>query len=246
MRDSPTCGRWPMRQRMKCCTCGRAWATTRARETCSALRSRCATRTAGSFPDDIEQVAALPGIGRSTAGAILALSRDQPHPDPRRQCAARADALFRAAGANRREGAGARCCGSAPRNSPRGRTWPATRRRSWISAQRCARVPGRPAPSVRWQRRCQAHALGQAAGFSRTAQGAAAARAGGLDAARATRRWQCPPGAAPGAAASGVDCGRRRSSRHGRKWSGPWSRPHAWCLAAPGRTARTCSRTSTS
>lgn len=31
------------------------------------------------FPKDIEAVMALPGIGRSTAGAILALSFDQPH-----------------------------------------------------------------------------------------------------------------------------------------------------------------------
>jgi A/G-specific adenine glycosylase len=34
----------------------------------------------GEFPVDFDSVAALPGIGRSTAGAILALSRDQSHP----------------------------------------------------------------------------------------------------------------------------------------------------------------------
>jgi A/G-specific adenine glycosylase len=34
----------------------------------------------GAFPTDFEAVAALPGVGRSTAGAILALSLDQPHP----------------------------------------------------------------------------------------------------------------------------------------------------------------------
>lgn len=34
----------------------------------------------GVFPEDFDAVAALPGIGRSTAGAILALSRDQSHP----------------------------------------------------------------------------------------------------------------------------------------------------------------------
>ncbi len=34
----------------------------------------------GVFPTDFEAVAALPGIGRSTAGAILALSGDQHHP----------------------------------------------------------------------------------------------------------------------------------------------------------------------
>ncbi|MGI9233739.1 MAG: A/G-specific adenine glycosylase [Woeseiaceae bacterium] len=34
----------------------------------------------GVFPDTLDAVNALPGIGRSTAGAILALSRDQRHP----------------------------------------------------------------------------------------------------------------------------------------------------------------------
>jgi A/G-specific adenine glycosylase len=34
----------------------------------------------GVFPTDFEAVAALPGVGRSTAGAILALSLDQSHP----------------------------------------------------------------------------------------------------------------------------------------------------------------------
>lgn len=34
----------------------------------------------GEFPDDIDAVMALPGIGRSTAGAILALSRGARHP----------------------------------------------------------------------------------------------------------------------------------------------------------------------
>lgn len=34
----------------------------------------------GVFPDDIEALVALPGIGRSTAGAILSLSHDQRHP----------------------------------------------------------------------------------------------------------------------------------------------------------------------
>jgi A/G-specific adenine glycosylase len=34
----------------------------------------------GVFPEEFDSVAALSGVGRSTAGAILALSRDQPHP----------------------------------------------------------------------------------------------------------------------------------------------------------------------
>ena len=37
-------------------------------------------RHGGRFPLTFEAVAALPGIGRSTAGAILALSRDERHP----------------------------------------------------------------------------------------------------------------------------------------------------------------------
>jgi A/G-specific adenine glycosylase len=37
-------------------------------------------RFGSSFPTDIEEVMALPGIGRSTAGAILALSAGQRHP----------------------------------------------------------------------------------------------------------------------------------------------------------------------
>ena len=45
---------------------------------------RCARvirdRHGGLFPEDIAAVEALPGIGRSTAGAILSLSRNQHHP----------------------------------------------------------------------------------------------------------------------------------------------------------------------
>ena len=37
-------------------------------------------RHGGEFPDEIEAVMALPGIGRSTAGAILAISRGQRQP----------------------------------------------------------------------------------------------------------------------------------------------------------------------
>jgi A/G-specific adenine glycosylase len=34
----------------------------------------------GTFPDNIDDVIALPGIGRSTAGAVLSISRNQRHP----------------------------------------------------------------------------------------------------------------------------------------------------------------------
>jgi A/G-specific adenine glycosylase len=39
-----------------------------------------AAQHGGDFPVRFEDVADLPGVGRSTAGAILALSRDEPHP----------------------------------------------------------------------------------------------------------------------------------------------------------------------
>jgi len=37
-------------------------------------------RHGGEYPTDFGSVAALPGVGRSTAGAVLALSQDQSHP----------------------------------------------------------------------------------------------------------------------------------------------------------------------
>src|ERR1700692_250998 len=45
-----------------------------------ACAQRLVAQHGGDFPTDIEAVTALPGIGRSTAGAILALSRNQRHP----------------------------------------------------------------------------------------------------------------------------------------------------------------------
>jgi A/G-specific adenine glycosylase len=39
-----------------------------------------AAKYGGEFPDTLEAVQALPGIGRSTAGAILAISKSQRHP----------------------------------------------------------------------------------------------------------------------------------------------------------------------
>ena len=39
-----------------------------------------ATKYAGKFPESLEEVVALPGIGRSTAGAILSLALGQHHP----------------------------------------------------------------------------------------------------------------------------------------------------------------------
>ena len=58
---------------MRCCTCGRAWAITRARGTCTAPRS-ARGRHAAQLPEDPEALERLPGIGRSTAAAIVALA----------------------------------------------------------------------------------------------------------------------------------------------------------------------------
>jgi len=41
---------------------------------------RIVSEHGGRFPREVDEVAALPGIGRSTAGAILALACDQPQP----------------------------------------------------------------------------------------------------------------------------------------------------------------------
>ena len=45
-----------------------------------ACAQRVVAEYGGQLPPDITQLAALPGIGRSTAGAILALAHDQRHP----------------------------------------------------------------------------------------------------------------------------------------------------------------------
>ena len=68
---------WRLHRWMKCCTCGRDLAITRGRGTCTAPRSRIRDEYAGEFPRGFAQVEALPGIGRSTAGAILALSHGE-------------------------------------------------------------------------------------------------------------------------------------------------------------------------
>ncbi|HET7674262.1 MAG TPA: A/G-specific adenine glycosylase, partial [Gammaproteobacteria bacterium] len=51
----------------------------RARNLHRAAQIVCADH-GGKLPRDIDALTALPGIGRSTAGAILALSRDERHP----------------------------------------------------------------------------------------------------------------------------------------------------------------------
>ena len=83
---------------MTCYTYGRVWVTTPEHATCIAPHACIRDEFDGEFPKTFEQVASLPGIGRSTAGAILALSRGRAISDPRRQRQARAVAIFRGGG----------------------------------------------------------------------------------------------------------------------------------------------------
>ena len=65
--------RWsisPTRRWMKCCTCGPDWVITRARNLHKAAQ-QVATQHGGEFPQTFDEVAGFPGVGRSTAGAIL-------------------------------------------------------------------------------------------------------------------------------------------------------------------------------
>ncbi len=65
---------------MRCCIFGPGlgyYARARNLRACAQV---LVARHGGEFPTDIDAVTALPGIGRSTAGAILALSRGERHP----------------------------------------------------------------------------------------------------------------------------------------------------------------------
>ena len=69
-----------MRRSTTCSGCGPGSATTRGRATSIAPRSWCGTATAERCRAISAHSSPLPGIGRSTAGAILALSHGDRHP----------------------------------------------------------------------------------------------------------------------------------------------------------------------
>ena len=119
---------------------GPASATTRARETCIARPQEIVARHDGQLPASLDDLMALPGIGRSTAGAILALAVRTAAPDPRRQREARAGAgVPRRGGAGFERGPAAALAARGRRRRPPSAS-PPTRRPSWISAPRCARA----------------------------------------------------------------------------------------------------------
>ena len=99
-------------------------------------------RHGGEFPRKLEEVTALPGIGRSTAGAILALSRGERHPildGNAKRVLARVFGIggepSSTAGARRRSGRGRMTC--TPESGRR-----RIRRPSWISGRRSVRARG--------------------------------------------------------------------------------------------------------
>ncbi len=73
MARFPTVTDPPMRRSTKFSTCGPGLAITPERAICIKLHNKWRPY-GGKFPETFEEVAALPGVGRSTAGAILSLS----------------------------------------------------------------------------------------------------------------------------------------------------------------------------
>ena len=61
------------RRWIRCCICGQGSAITPGRNLHKAAQQVCAEHQ-GHFPDSVEELESLPGIGRSTAGAIAALA----------------------------------------------------------------------------------------------------------------------------------------------------------------------------
>ena len=144
---------------------------------------------------------ALPGIGRSTAGAILALSRGERHPILDGNVKRVLARVFGIDGRSERRrrvlddtvGAGRGLHADARRSAP-------TPRPSWIWARRCAPAPGPPArvcPMSRGlRRRARGTAGGTARNRSRSAR-AAFARGHAFDCRDRRGGLACGPGGAP-------------------------------------------------
>ena len=88
--------------RRACSRTGAASATTARAHTCTRPRTRSSSGTAACFRATSATLAALPGIGRSTAAAIAAFAYGERARDPRRQREARARAPSRHRGLSRR------------------------------------------------------------------------------------------------------------------------------------------------
>ncbi len=71
-RRCPPCATWLPPTRTPCWRCGQVSAITAVPASCIAPRRSASAQHGGELPRDFDALAALPGIGRSTAGAILA------------------------------------------------------------------------------------------------------------------------------------------------------------------------------
>ncbi len=71
------CWHWRTRPRTRCCTGGPDSAITRRARNLHKAAKRVANELQGQFPDTLEGLCELPGVGRSTAGAILSIACGQ-------------------------------------------------------------------------------------------------------------------------------------------------------------------------
>ncbi len=72
--------RSPPRPRRRCSAPGKGSATTPARGICIAPRGRSSPSTAAGFRSALADIAALPGVGRYTAGAVASFAFDTAAP----------------------------------------------------------------------------------------------------------------------------------------------------------------------
>ena len=105
-------------------------------------------RHGGELPATIHELMALPGIGRSTAGAILALAHGQCHPilDGMPSAYSRA---YTSSKIRRTLPRASDACGRSRRRQRPRRARRPTRKPSWILARRSVRARTRPAPAAR-------------------------------------------------------------------------------------------------
>jgi A/G-specific adenine glycosylase len=71
-KSSRTWQRWPQRRSTTCSRSGQALGYYSRARNLQRTAQLCAAQHGGDLPSDFDELAALPGIGRSTAGAILA------------------------------------------------------------------------------------------------------------------------------------------------------------------------------